>query len=127
MNREIKHFTDLDAWRINHELVLLIYAITSKFPKEEKFGIVDQLRRASVSITSNIAEGWGHYHFANKIRFYYQARGSNCEVQNQIIIAHDISILSNKDFDLVKQKVFDGFKILNGLIRSVEKNSKGNI
>lgn len=74
---EIKSFTDLDAWKVNYELVLKIYQVTKSFPKDERFGIVDQLRRAVSSITANIAEGWGRFHYADRIKFYYQARGSN--------------------------------------------------
>ena len=117
----IKHFTDLEAWKINHQAVLLGYEISSSFPKEERFGMTDQLRRALVSITSNIAEGWGHFHFANKTRYYYQARGSSCEVQNQLIIAKDLRMLSVTEYDTLKQVVFNGFKLINGLIRSIER------
>jgi four helix bundle protein len=121
MEREIKHFSDLDAWKVNHELVLMIYKITKNFPKEEKFGLIDQLRRAASSITANIAEGWGRYHYADKIRFFYQARGSNCEVQNFIILAKDLGYLNLKEYKELSEKVFQGFKVINGLIRSTEK------
>jgi len=57
MKKEIKHFTDLDAWKVNRELVLIVYKITKKFPKDEKFGMISQLRRAASSIIANIAEG----------------------------------------------------------------------
>jgi len=121
MEREIKHFSDLDVWKVNQELVLMVYKITKKFPREEKFGLIDQLRRAASSITANIAEGWGRYHFADKIRYFYQARGSNCEVQNFIILARDLGYLSPEDYEQLREKVFQGFKIINGLIRSTEK------
>jgi len=121
MEREIKHFSDLDAWKVNHELVLMIYKITKNFPREEKFGLIDQLRRAASSITANIAEGWGRYHYADKIRFFYQARGSNCEVRNFIILAKDLGYLNLKEYKELNEKVFQGFKVINGLIRSTEK------
>ncbi len=124
MKEEIKHFTNLDAWRINYELSLLIYKVTKKFPKEERFGLVDQLRRAASSITANISEGWGRYHYADKIKFYYQARGSNAEVQNFLILAKDLGYLHSKDYKELKEKVFQGFKIINGLIRSTETMRK---
>jgi four helix bundle protein len=82
MDNRIKNFYDLDAWKKTHKLVLEIYQITKDFPKDEAYGIIGQLRRAASSITANIAEGFSRYHFKDKIRFYYQARGSIAEVQN---------------------------------------------
>jgi four helix bundle protein len=120
---EIKHFVDLDAWQVNREVVLVIYKITKKFPKDEKFGLTSQLRRASVSIITNIAEGWGRFHYKDKIRFYHQARGSNTEVQSLLIVAKDLGYISEEEFDEMKVLIFRGFKVLNGLIRSTEKRS----
>jgi four helix bundle protein len=119
----IKSFTDLDAWKINHELVFEIYKVTKNFPKEERFGIVDQIRRAVSSITANIAEGWGRYHYADRIKFYHQARASNCEVQNFLILSRDLKFLNNEDFERLYDFAIKGNQIINGLIRSVE-NSK---
>lgn len=121
MNNEIKHFTDLDAWKINYELTLMIYKAMGKFPKSEMFGIISQLRRAASSIIANIAEGWGRYHFADKIKFYYQARGSSAEVQNFIILAKDLGYLNMDIYEKLKIKSFQGMKVINGLIRSAEK------
>jgi four helix bundle protein len=76
MNKEvskIKSFTDLNLWRKGHKLVLIVYKITSSFPKEEIFGLSSQMRRCAVSITSNIAEGFSRESFKDKIRFYYMA------------------------------------------------------
>jgi four helix bundle protein len=121
MDKEIKHFTDLDAWRVNHELALMVYKITKKFPKDERFGLIDQMRKAASSITANIAEGWGRYHYADKIKFFYQARGSNCEVQNFVDLSNDLKYLDKTDYEELKKKAFQGFKVINGLIRSTEK------
>jgi four helix bundle protein len=121
MEKEIKHFTDLDAWKVNHELVLIIYKITEKFPEDEKFGIISQLKRAASSMIANIAEGWGRCHFADKIRFYYQARGSSAEVQSFIILANDLDYIDSNDYKQLKVKSFEGFKLINGLIYSTKK------
>src|SRR3990167_6729613 len=97
MKKEIKNFYDLDAWKQAHILVVEVYRITENFPKEELYGIVSQLRRAVSSITANIAEGFARYHFKDKIRFYYQARGSVAEVQNFLILSKDLNYISMKN------------------------------
>ncbi|MDP2860812.1 MAG: four helix bundle protein [bacterium] len=122
---EIKNFTDLDAWKVNHQLILEIYKITQGFPKEERYGIVDQLRRAASSITANIAEGWGRFHYADRIKFYHQARGSNCEVQNFLILSYDLKYLDEKESKRLGVLALEGYKVVNGLIRSVEKFRDG--
>lgn len=114
----IRHFSQLEAWRVNHQLVIAIYKLTATFPQSEKYGLSDQIRRAASSITANIAEGWGRYHFADKNRFYYNARGSSTEVQNHLILAKDLDLLSNERYEELKLLSFQGFLLLNGLIRS---------
>ena len=116
----ITQFTDLEAWKTNHEVVLAIYKITKSFPSDEKFGIIYQLRRAASSVTANIAEGFGRFHFADKNRCYYQARGSNSEVFNFLILSRDLEILGKKDFERISAMVSEGGRILNGLIRATE-------
>ena len=118
------HFSDLDAWRVNHDVAVAIYRLTRKFPNSERFGLIDQLRRAASSVTANIAEGWGRYHFADKIRFYYQARGSNAEVQNFLILAKDLNFLTGDEFQSLIDKINQGFQLISGLIRSTEKRKK---
>jgi len=81
--KKIKHFTDLDVWKETHQLVLGIYQITKSFPKQEIYGLTNQIRRSAVSIESNIAEGFNRYHYGERINFYYDARGSLGELQSQ--------------------------------------------
>lgn len=116
--KKIESFTDLDAWQECHNLVLLIYDATKQFPKEEMFGIVVQLRRAVVSITSNIAEGFSRNSYREKLQFYSIALGSVTEVQNQIIIARDVHYISPQKFDVIIGQTIKVHKILNGLIKS---------
>jgi four helix bundle protein len=89
INNKIKSFTDLNAWKQGHALVLLIYGMTKQFPKEEMFGLTNQIRRAVVSITSNISEGFSRNSSKEKAQFYFTALGSLTEVQNQLLIARD--------------------------------------
>lgn len=117
---KIRNFTDLDVWKEAHKLVLLIYKITEKFPESEKFGLTNQLRRACVSITSNIAEGFCRRTNKEKIQFYRMSLGSLAEVENQLIIARDISFLTNRDFDeIFGQTVLVG-KLISGFIKSAK-------
>jgi len=118
---KISDFYQLDAWKEGHKLALLIYKETKSFPKEEKYGVTDQLRRAVSSITANITEGFGRYHYADKIRFYYQARGSVKEVQNFIFLAKDLGYLIEDIAKKIWLQSQRSEKLINGLIRSVEK------
>ena len=117
----IKEFYDLDVWKKGHQLVLEIYKITKDFPKEEKFGIIDQLRRASSSITANVAEGFERYHFNDKIKFYYQARGSVAEVQNFLLLSRDLAYINAEICEELNIKADAIRQLINGLIRSIEK------
>lgn len=114
----IQSFTDLHAWKEGHRLVLAIYKSTKEFPKEEKFVLVDQLRRCAVSITSNIAEGFSRYGKADKKHFYRVALGSLTELQNQILIAKDLDYISKEDFQKLADMTISVSKMLNGLIKS---------
>ncbi|MBU2052004.1 four helix bundle protein [Patescibacteria group bacterium] len=117
----ITDFYQLKAWQENHQLVLSIYKITKDFPKEEKYGIIDQLRRASSSVTANIAEGFGRFHFADKIRFYLQARGSLKETENFIYLSQDLKYLDKETAKKLWQQAKIGEQLLNGLIKSANK------
>lgn len=115
-NKKIKSFTDLEAWREAHKLVLTIYKITKNFPKEELFGLVAQMKRAAVSITSNIAEGFSRQGYKEKLRFYYIALGSLTELQNQLLVAKDVKYLQGNDFSQIVKQIISAHKLLNGLI-----------
>lgn len=125
MSDKIKSFTDLIVWQEAHRLVLLVYKITKDFPKDEKFGLVSQLCRAVVSISSNIAEGFSRGTMKDKIQFYRIAQGSITEVQNQLLIAKDIGYLDKNIFSKLANQTILVNKLMNGLIRSSKsKNTK---
>ena len=119
MGKEIRNFYDLEAWETGHKLVLEIYKITQEFPKAELYGIVSQLRRAASSVTANIAEGFARYHFKDKVRFYYQARGSVAEVQNFLLLAKDLNYIDLEICKTLGEKANATGKLINGLIRSI--------
>lgn len=117
----IKTFRDLETWQRGHELVLMIYILTKEFPQRETYSLVDQMRRAVVSITSNVAEGFGRRTSNEKVRFYYIATGSLTEIQNQLLIARDLRYLSKSEYQSAFELTEVVYRLLNGLIRSLTK------
>ena len=113
----IKSFTDLDAWKEGHKLVLMVYKVTKDFPKDELFGLTIQIKRAVISITSNIAEGFSRYSYKEKTQFYYISLGSLTEVQNQLLAARDLGYCSEKSFMPIAEQTVKASKIINGLIK----------
>jgi len=116
----IKSFTDLSVWKEGHKLVLMIYKATQTFPPEEKFGLINQIRRAAVSFTSNIAEGFSRNSAKEKIQFYYTALGSLSEVQNQLLVSRDLLYLTRDMFDKIAEQTITANKLISGLIRSAK-------
>lgn len=118
MDTTIHSFKDLRAWQEGHALVLEVYRISRMFPKEELFGLTSQLRRAAVSVTSNIAEGFNRSSNKEKVQFYSMAIGSLAEVQNQLEIAQDIGYVDTTTFSAASARALTVHKLLNGLIKS---------
>jgi len=116
MNK-ITNFKDLYAWQEGHKLVLLIYKLTEKFPQKEMFGLTNQMRRAAVSITSNIAEGFSRRSYKDKSQFYSMALGSLTELQNQLLVAKDVDYLSDSSFEKTSEQTITVSKLINGLIK----------
>ncbi len=114
---KIKSFTDLKAWKESHGLVVDIYKETRDFPKSEIYGLTNQIRRSAVSITSNIAEGFGRQGMKEKIQFYYLAQGSLIELKSQLLVARDIKYLKEDDFKNLAEQVNKAHVLLQGLIR----------
>ena len=118
MKTKIKSFTDLTAWKKAHSFVLKIYRISKLFPIEELYGLTNQIRRAAVSITSNIAEGFYRRTAQDKNHFYYASLTSLAEAQNQLIIARDLEYISNNIFQDAAKDSIEVQKLINGLIKS---------
>lgn len=120
-SRKIRSFTDLNSWRGAHSLTVKLYRVTRSFPKEELFGLTSQMRRAAVSITSNIAEGFSRKTSSDREHFYTMARGSLTELQSQLLLARDIEYLHSKDFNALSQQSIEVHKVLTGLINSTKE------
>jgi len=115
----VRTFRDLVVWPKAMDLVTEIYRVTQKFPKEEIFGLISQLRRAAVSVPSNIAEGQGRLTEKEFRQFLGNARGSLAEVETQIIIAKNLGFLDDPDFDNLSTMIAEVGRVLNGLLASV--------
>lgn len=115
----ISSFTDLIAWKEGHKLVLEVYKITSTFPHKESYSLTDQMRRAVVSITSNIAEGFSRRTKKEKQQFFYISLGSLTELQNQLLIAKDLKYCDKEKFNEIANKTIQVSKLINGLIKAL--------
>lgn len=118
---KIQKFTDLIAWQEAHALVLGVYKATDEFPSKEQFGLTSQMRRAVISVTSNIAEGFSRQTKADKIHFYVMAHGSTTEIQNQLLAARDIGYLKRTLFDQLANQTVRVHKLITGLIKSIKE------
>lgn len=118
---EIRSFRDLVAWQKAFQVGLAIYEITKAFPESERFGLVSQLRRASVSVASNIAEGYGRQSTPDYIRFLRMSRGGLYEIETQLLFASELSLISKDDAEQLIERLAECGRVLAGLIRSLER------
>jgi four helix bundle protein len=115
----MRDHTKLRAFELADEVAILVYRVTAGFPKEELFGLTSQMRRAAVSVPSNIAEGCARDSEADYLRFLSIAFGSLRELHYQLNLSMRLGFLSNEDSSLIEPKVIETEKVLNGLIRSL--------
>ncbi|MGV3598097.1 MAG: four helix bundle protein [Bacteroidota bacterium] len=112
----LKSFEELDVWKECRQLRIRISELTMKLPKQEEYRLKDQLLRASSSVTANIAEGYGRFHFQENIQFCRQARGSLSEIKDHLITAVDEGFITNNDLTEFKELVEKCTRMLNGYI-----------
>lgn len=115
---KIYSFEKLNVWKESLELLTSIYKITSNFPKEEKFGLISQIRRATVSISSNLAEGTSRKTNKDKAHFTTISYSSTMEVLNQLIISKELNYISENDYIFVRRKIEKITNMLNSLRNS---------
>ena len=114
VNVKIKNFRDLEIWKMGKNIALEIYKTTTSFPNTENFGLVSQMRRAAVSISSNIAEGFNRFHNAEYRQFLYIALGSCGELETQIELSHELGYIpATSKTELINQVVYESRMIRN--------------
>lgn len=118
--KPIRHFKDLRVWQEAHHLVVSLYKELKKFPANEQFGLISQMQRCVISITSNIAEGFGRESISEKIRFYVIARGSAIELENQLIASLDVGYLPQSSYNLLDERLQTVLALLNAFIKKTK-------
>ena len=115
-------FEKLIAWQKGRELAVLIYKTTKQFPKDELFGLTSQMRRCSISIASNLAEGSGRISFKDKARFTEIAYSSSLELLNQVILCNDFEYINEMDYTQIREKITEVNMLIDGLYKSQKAN-----
>ena len=115
----MKDFRQLKVWEKSHQLALAIYKATKEFPKEELYGLTSQIRRSSMSIPTNIAEGCGRNTDADFARFLQMAMGSASETEYQLILAHDLNFLTDGSYEKLHSEVEEVKRMLASLLKTL--------
>jgi len=117
MENSYKKYTELNVWLEARKLATSIYSVTKIFPKEEQYGLSNQMRRCAVSIPSNIAEGCGPNHKKDSLQFFYVSRGSIYELETQLYLSNDLNFINSTELDNLLINLEAVRKLLNGFIR----------
>lgn len=122
----VRNYKDLLVWQKSIDLVTLIYSATNNFPAEEMYGLKSQLRRAAVSVPSNIAEGQGRASTGEFRQFLGNAKGSLLEVETQIIIAQRLGFMSGQKVQQILESIREVIRMLNGLVAALPTTNKSS-
>ncbi len=115
----LRTYKDLIAWKKAFALCGAVYSFTRQLPADERFGLVSQLRRAAVSVPSNIAEGYGRGSTKDYLRFLWQANGSLCELETQLLLAQELGLVRGDECDALLANVTELGRVLAALIRAL--------
>jgi four helix bundle protein len=117
----LKNFKELKVWQRSYHLCLEIYRITAPFPYDERFGLTLQIRKAAVSVPSNIAGGYGRKSIPDYVKFLYIAYGSNCELETQIMLSGYLDYIYNDKLIFIVNEIHEVERMLKALIKSLEE------
>jgi len=123
---KIERFTDLRVWQHAHKLTLLVYKLTEAFPSSERFGMISQIRRSSVSVSANIAEGFGRRTTRELLRSMQIARGELEETRYYLILSRDLGHIREPDFERATAACDDVSRMINALGTSLKRRLLGN-
>jgi four helix bundle protein len=120
---EYNSFEDMPVWQKAIDLAVKIFNLTEKLPKKEDFGLTSQIRNSGLSISGNIAEGFGRKHTKDKLNFYYNARGSLAETKSHLMYGYKVGYFIEEEFKEFSNLIKDIWRELNSLINSLSKKS----
>ena len=120
----LRNYRELKVWQRAYQLCREVYRATSAFPKEERFGLQSQMRRAAVSVPSNIAEGYGRHSTASYVQSLLIAYGSMCELETQLLLAADLGHTKLADAELCREHIGHVERMLMALVKALRKKSK---
>lgn len=125
MIQKSNSYRDLVVWQEAMNFVAMVYELSATFPKDERFGLVSQVRRAAVSVPSNIAEGQGRSSSGEFLLFLGNAKGSLHEVETQLLVAHRLGFIGEPGLQRANEQLDKVTRLLNGLINSMKQKVKG--
>jgi len=118
---EYTSFEDMPVWQKAIDLAVKIHGLTEKLPRKEDYGLTSQIRGSALSVSGNISEGFGRRHTNDKLKFYYNARGSLAETKNHLIYGHKVGYFTVAEFEEHSNLIKEIWKELNSLINSLSK------
>ena len=121
MTSSVRSYRELIVWQKAMELAKCVYRLAGSFPAYERYGLADQMRRAAVSVPSNIAEGQARQHTAEFRQSLFVALGSLAELETQLLIAHDVAYFADDELKSTETLISDIRRMLHGLIRQLPK------
>ena len=115
----VRTFQDLEVWQVGREVRVRLYIVANRLPDSERYNLASQIRRAAVSLTANVAEGYGRFHFKENIQYCRIARGSAYELMDHLITCQDERYLAKEEVEALHRELLTFVRLLNGYIRSI--------
>ena len=121
----VNSFQDLEVWQVGRALRRRFYELSRRLPESERFNLFQQIRRAGVSLTANLAEGYGRYHFKENIQHCRVSRGSAYELLDHLVTCQDEGYIPSEEFESFQEDLMTFMRLINGYIRSIGKTGNG--
>ena len=122
----VRTFQDLEVWQVGRDVRVRLYIVVTRLPDSERYNLSAQIRRAAVSLTANVAEGYGRFHFKENIQYCRIARGSAYELIDHLITCQDERYLAKEEVEALHRELLTFVRLLNGYIRSIGKSGRGD-